>query len=222
MKYHVIAKSVLTTILALVLCACSGSGSGPNPFDESADDGTDGPVSVTITSPAAGGTLETPDDTVSLAGTADSSSAAIVSVSWQSDKAGEGTASGSEAWETDAIPLQLGENTITITAEDSAGQTASRTVVIKREGDMAGTVTLSWTAPTLREDESALTGLAGYYIRYGRMSEIYDYEIKVENPGIVSYVVENLSPGTWYFVVSAYDGTGLVSDHSNEITMDVP
>jgi hypothetical protein len=230
MQSHFLSKYALITVLLLAMGACSGSGSGPNPFDElgvTGEDGSNGDgsnsgdaVSITITSPASGGTLETPDETVALAGTADSN-ASIVSVSWTSDKGGKGAASGSESWETAPIPLLIGDNTITITAEDGTGATASRTVIIKREGE-GGQVTLAWQAPTAREDNSPLVDLAGYYIHYGRMSETYDYEIKVENPGIASYVVDNLSSGTWYFVARAYDSRGLVSDLSNEIRIKIP
>jgi hypothetical protein len=38
----------------------------------------------------------------------------------------------------------------------------------------------------------------------------------VNNPGVLSYVVENLAPGEWFFAVSAYDADGLESDPSNE------
>jgi len=222
MQSHFLSKYAPITLLVLTMGGCSGSGSGPNPFDEfgGSGDGSDSAVSITITSPASGGTLETPDDAVALAGTADSN-ASIVSVSWTSDKGGKGEASGSESWETAPIPLLIGDNTITITAEDGTGATASRTVIIKREGE-GGQATLAWQAPTAREDNSPLVDLAGYYIHYGRMSETYDYEIKVENPGIVSYVVDNLSSGTWYFVARAYDSRGLVSDLSNEISIKIP
>lgn len=219
MNYQGLTKCSLIVILALSLHACpgSGSGSGPNPLVESGDDA----LTVTVTSPAAGSTLETPDETVALAGTA-AGGAEIVSVSWASDKGGEGAATGGESWETDAIPLEVGENNITITAQDSTGATASETILIKREADMMSSVTLNWEAPTTREDGTPLTDLAGYTIHYGRMSETYDYEIKIENPGVLSYVVEQLSSGTWYFVASAYDSAGLESNLSNEVSKEIP
>ncbi len=36
----------------------------------------------------------------------------------------------------------------------------------------------------------------------------------VANPGPARYVVDNLSPATWYFAVTAYDVGGLESDRS--------
>ena len=62
-----------------------------------------------------------------------------------------------------------------------------------------------------------LTDLAGYKIHYGRMSGIYDYEITIDNPGILTYVVENLYPGDWYFSMTAFDRNGTESGYSNEV-----
>jgi hypothetical protein len=206
---HAPIKHALITILTIVLAGCLGSGGS----------GAEA-ISVTITAPAVGATLETPDATVTLTGTAESN-AEVVSVSWKNNRGGEGDASGGDFWKTGTIPLKMGENSITITAKDSAGETASRTVVIVREGGGSGSVTLSWTAPTTREDGTPLTDLAGYYIRYGRMSKIYDEQIKIENPGIVTYVVEPLRPGVWYFVASAYDSSGQESNLSNQVKYKV-
>jgi hypothetical protein len=48
------------------------------------------------------------------------------------------------------------------------------------------------------------------------MSGVYDYQIDVNNPGVLTYVVESLVSGEWYFAVAAYDSDGLQSDRSNE------
>ena len=227
MDHHRVGRITLLTALALFVGACSGSGSGPvdTPLDQSADVEDDGgvtePVTVAISTPAAGETMETPDESVSLGGTAESTSG-IVSVSWKSDKGVEGDATGNETWETSPIPLEIGENKITVIAEDSTGATATDTVVITREAATTASVTWSWEAPTEREDGTPLTDLSGYKILYGRMSETYDYEIEIENPGIVSYVVEDLASGTWYFVARAYDSSGLESEFSNEVSKDLP
>jgi hypothetical protein len=218
MKYNAATRYILITLCALALGACSGSGPG-NQLGVGPH-GSEGPVSLTITSPAVGDEMETPDDSVVLEGTADSDNE-IVSVSWVSNRGGQGEASGSTTWTTAGIPLQPGENSITITAEDSSGATATRTVVIVRESEGTGSVTLSWTAPTTREDGTPLTDLAGFRIQYGRMSGIYDYEIRIDNPGVLTYVVEGLQPGTWYFVLSAFDSSGIESNFSNEVEKEV-
>jgi hypothetical protein len=79
----------------------------------------------------------------------------------------------------------------------------------------SGTATLSWSAPTLRTDGTPLTNLAGYRIHYGTTQGQYSNRITIDNPGVNTYVVENLTAGTWYFTTTAFDTTGAESDYSN-------
>jgi hypothetical protein len=209
-----ITRFLTTAVCATVLGACGGGGGGLN--QPTTGVGGVGAVQITVTHPASADYMETTDHSVMLEGTAESSSD-VVSVSWHNDRGGEGQASCGESWKTGGITLKPGDNSITISASDSNGRSGSRTVVIHRETAGTGSVTLSWTAPTKREDGTALTNLAGYYIRYGRLSGIYDYEIKIDNPSVTTYVVEGLKPGVWYFVVSAFDSDGVESNYSNEI-----
>lgn len=206
-------------VCALILGACGGGGGGGlnQPVAGGASSGS---VQVTVTQPAAAGYMETSDPSVILEGTA-AGKGEIVAVSWQSNRGGKGQASGGASWKTGGIALKPGDNSITIRASDSSGGSGTRTIVIHRESAGTGSVTLSWTAPTKREDGTPLTNLAGYYIRYGRMSGIYDYQITIDNPSVTTYVVEGLKPGVWYFVVSAYDTDGLESNYSNEIKRKV-
>jgi hypothetical protein len=85
-----------------------------------------------------------------------------------------------------------------------------------------GSATLSWNAPTTRTDGSALTNLAGYRLRYGNSSGNYPNTITVTNPGLTSYVVNNLASGTWFFVLAAYDSAGLESSNTNPVSKTIP
>ena len=78
-----------------------------------------------------------------------------------------------------------------------------------------GSATLSWSPPTLRTDGTPLSNLAGYRIHYGNAAGEYSSKITINSAGITTYVVENLGPGTWYFVTTAFDSTGAESDYSN-------
>lgn len=82
----------------------------------------------------------------------------------------------------------------------------------------AGTVTLSWTPPTANVDGSALTNLAGYRISYGLTAAALAHTVQVANPGVSSYALANLAPGTWYFAVRAYSSAGGQSDPSNIVS----
>lgn len=78
-----------------------------------------------------------------------------------------------------------------------------------------GTATLSWMPPTENTDGSVLTDLAGYKIYYGTTPGNYTSVITIDNPGITTYVVENLPGGsTYFFVITSVTSSGLESEFS--------
>lgn len=105
---------------------------------------------------------------------------------------------------------------ISITVSD--GQSSSRLgpFSIEVEAFSNGSATLTWTAPTKRTDNSALTNLAGFNIYYGQTSKDYPNKVKIDSAGIATYMVDNLANGTWFFVITAYDADGRESNPSTE------
>lgn len=79
----------------------------------------------------------------------------------------------------------------------------------------AGEATLSWTPPTKNVDGSNLTDLAGYRLVYGTSAASLDRSIDIDNPGLRSYLVSDLAPGTYYFGVRAVNERGAESALSN-------
>jgi hypothetical protein len=78
-----------------------------------------------------------------------------------------------------------------------------------------GTATVNWTPPTDNTNGTVLTGLAGYQIHYGTSSNALTQTVQVANAGLSSYTLTNLTPGTWYFGVTAYTSSGAQSGMSN-------
>jgi hypothetical protein len=218
MNIRVLGKIGLALLLASSVSACL-TGSGGGAASDSVSSAIDS-VSVSITSPTSSTAIDTTDELITLAGNA-TSQVGISQVIWNNDRGGQGVANGTDSWLINDIALQFGTNKITVTAEDNAGAKSSQSISIFRESGQAGTVTLSWTAPTARTDGVPLNDLRGYKIYYGRMSGIYDYLITINNSGVVTYVVENLIPGDWYFAMTAYDSDGLESVFSNEVVTNV-
>ena len=97
--------------------------------------------------------------------------------------------------------------TVSITDDDEAAPTEPPPTV--------GSATLRWTPPVEREDGSVLDNLAGYRINYGTNQNDLSTAVVIDNPGIDTYVVENLGAGTWYFAVTAFDADGRESQFSN-------
>jgi hypothetical protein len=77
-----------------------------------------------------------------------------------------------------------------------------------------GSVSLDWEAPMSNTDGTPLTNLAGYWLYYGTSANALTKSVKIANPGILTYVLSNLSPGTWYFAVTAYTTADVQSDQS--------
>jgi hypothetical protein len=77
-----------------------------------------------------------------------------------------------------------------------------------------GSATLTWTPPTQNTDGSALTDLAGYKIYWGTTQGSYPNSVTLTNPGLTSYVVTDLVPGTYFFVATALNSAGTESAFS--------
>lgn len=72
----------------------------------------------------------------------------------------------------------------------------------------AGSVLLSWDAPTLNEDGTTLGDLAGFRVRYGRSAGQWQFSKKLNDPDRTTHLVEGLASGEWYFTVTAFDFSG--------------
>jgi len=86
--------------------------------------------SLTITSPSTG-TMSTTAASVIISGTA-SDNVGVTLVTWATNFASSGVASGTTSWSA-AIPLLVGNNSVTVRASDAAGNVGWRSVVITRQ-----------------------------------------------------------------------------------------
>jgi hypothetical protein len=84
-----------------------------------------------------------------------------------------------------------------------------------------GAATLSWYAPTQNVDGTALTDLAGYNIYYGTSATAMTQKININTVGILTYVISNLSSGTWYFAITAVNSAGIESSPSEPVSKTI-
>jgi len=84
-----------------------------------------------------------------------------------------------------------------------------------------GRATLSWTAPAERTDGSALTNLAGFRIYYGSAPYELPYSVEIRDPGANTWVIEDLTQGTWYFAATAFDSAGVESARTNPVSKSI-
>jgi hypothetical protein len=85
-----------------------------------------------------------------------------------------------------------------------------------------GTATLNWTPVITDTNGTPLADLAGYKIYYGSSAADMETLIVVADPSATTYLVGNLTSGSWYFTVTAYTSGGTESARSNIGSKMVP
>jgi len=112
------------------------------------------------------------------------------------------------------------DSSILISVSDS-GLSASLqpfSIAVNPGTSTTGSARLTWTAPTTNTDGSQLTDLAGYYVYEGTSASAMQLIATVTSAATTSYTVSNLTSGTWYFAVAAYDSMGAQSSKSQDVS----
>jgi Putative Ig domain len=125
-----------------------------------------------------------------------------------------GTPTSADVGTDKAILLAVSDGTTSVSL-------APFNITVLAAGSSAGNVSLSWQAPTDNTNGSALLNLSGYVIHYGSVSQTYTSTITIDNPGLTSYVVEDLPPGTYYFSMTATTTSGTHSSLSAEASTTI-
>ena len=83
----------------------------------------------------------------------------------------------------------------------------------------SGSVTLTWSPPTLNTDGSALSDLAGYRIQYGASNDSLSQFVDVGGASTTSLLVPGLQRGAmYYFAMSALNASGEASGPTNVVS----
>ena len=94
-------------------------------------------------------------------------------------------------------------------------------IEVTAAGSPTGSVTLSWSPPTQNTDGSTLTDLGGYRLYWSADAATVGDSVTISNPSVTIYVIENLVPGTYQVVATAFNTAGIESDKSNAIVVAV-
>ena len=79
----------------------------------------------------------------------------------------------------------------------------------------SGSIVVSWNPPVERTDGSPLRDLAGFKIYFGTHPGEYPQSVTIANPGITTYLIEELTPATYFVVATSFDSSGVESPFSN-------
>jgi len=118
--------------------------------------------------------------------------------------------------------LSNGDNLIdifTISSVDNTTHTILITINGVNETNTSADITLSWTTPTEREDNTplAIIEISAYKIYYGTTSGQYNNNITINNNQATSTLFENFATGTYYFAITTIDTDGRESQQSSEV-----
>ncbi len=123
-----------------------------------------------------------------------------------------GTPSAAHVGSYDSIRISVGDGQSTVSLPPFR---------INVSATASGSATLTWNPPMQNTNGSRLTNLGGYKIYWGTAHGSYPNSVTVKNPGLATYVVEPLTPGQWFFVVTAVSITGVESAFSNVATKTI-
>jgi len=214
---------LLTSISAFTLAACGGGGGGDSASPQSAggsstQQGVDRPPTISGVPLAA----IVYDRTYTFVPTATDPERKQLTFNivnkpdwaWFDPLSGtlEGTPQASDVGANDGIQ---------ISASDGLYMVSLNSFSVDVLPTASGSITLQWLPPTERDDGTPLTDLAGYHLRWGTALGHYPNLATIPNAGIASYVIDELAPGTYYLVLTAYDAYGVESDFSNVATATV-
>jgi hypothetical protein len=104
---------------------------------------------------------------------------------------------------------------VAISVSDGEATVALGAFTINVVGTATGSASLVWVPPTENEDGTPLLDLAGYKLYWGTEEGSYPNSVTLMNPGITRYVVEDLTPAEWHFVMTAVNSRGIESELSN-------
>jgi hypothetical protein len=131
--------------------------------------------------------------------------------SWATFNTATGMLSGTP---TAAQAATYSNITISVSTGQASASLAPFAIVVAAPTATTGSATLSWVAPVQNTNGSILNDLSGYTIYYGTNSAALNQTIKITNPSETTYVVNNLSAGTYYFSVAADASDGTESSQS--------
>ena len=211
------AALLICASLAAVLSGC-GMGDDNSPTGSSAATSATGPAAPTIslsgTPPAsvvAGNLYAFQPEASTTGGTVTFSASGLPS--WASFNPSTGAISGTP---TSGNVGTTGNITISAGDGSATASLAPFTIHVTAAAATVGSASLSWTIPTVNTNGTPATNLAGYHIYYGTNQGSLDTVINVPGANTTEYEISNLTKGTYYFVVTAYNSMGIDSADSNE------
>ncbi len=174
-------------------------------------------------SPTTGGTYETTQSSLSIGGTA-SDDVGIAQVTWANDRGGSGTCTGTTSWSASGIALYEGANVITVTAQDTAGNTTSTILTVNTPIDELPTVIIGsptgYDSYSTNDDTLNISGTASDVTGITQVTWTNDKGGSGACTGTSIWSASNIElyEGTNVITVTARDATGETGSDTLSVT----
>jgi hypothetical protein len=106
---------------------------------------------------------------------------------------------------------------ISVTDGRSTAYLAAFKIDVRSASTSAGSVNLKWQPPTRNEDGTVLRNLAGYRVYWRNEQGIFRNSMMIGNVNVTQVRIEDLEPGDYEFVVTAFNDRGKESRFSNSV-----
>lgn len=106
---------------------------------------------------------------------------------------------------------------IVITVSNASGSASLAPFSIAVSSGSSAVATVTWTAPAA----SAPAEVVGYRVYYGTSAAGMTHFVSVSDPTSTSYVIDNLSAGTWFFAVASYGADDVQSPLSPMVSVSL-
>lgn len=118
-------------------------------------------------------------------------------------------------FELDGTPMSFGGAEVEVAGQSLPLVQSGATWTITVPTEPRYPIELTWTPPTMNDDDTPLTDLAGYKLYWGTVSGMYPTSVTLSNPDATGHTV-TLPQGEYFFVATAFNSLGGESARSNE------
>jgi len=210
----VVSGLIFTSAVLLVGCGSGGAG-GANAKSPPPGHVDQTPPSVTITTPTNGDTYVSAVPSITIGGNA-TDDVGVTLLSWRSDRGGNGQITPTTSWLANGIALQLGDNRITVTAQDASGKSGSDEITVTYSP--TGGTTLTGMVDSSRIDRA---GVNAIYVYRGNVAPD-DIGGSGANPIALGAVLQDAGACTWRYVVGGLAQGVYTIAFTNQAGIDNP
>ena len=180
------------------------------------------PPTVVITAPTSTATFATTSPSLNLAGTA-SDNVSVTQVTWSNNRGGRGKATATTTWTVTNIALSIGQNVITVFANDLAGNIGKAILTVTYTLNQPPVITstaMNPVVPSLPGDVIEFT-VAANDPDGDVLSYTWDFGDGATGAG-ANATHSYSAPGTYSVVVSVSDGKGGIAAASQMVVINPP